>query len=270
MTRKNKKERSKPKALSAYCNPPATAPSKEIQTPSNDINVLPTPTIQAYVVNETYQHDIEQGGQQHQQQQQQQPQQQQQQQVYRPQTNTQFPKTLPKTSLSVRHTTTTTTTESSGDLGPCSFLFNILWLLCSGGLVIATFYFVFAILFTMTIIGAPCGYQLFKLGKLALFPFGSEIYNYRREETSCVGAGCGCIFTLLANIIWLPLGCLLLTLHFLLGFLSFCSIIGIPFAYAHLKLASLAICPFGSETFICGGNTIVEERHEYVTIVNAV
>ena len=165
---------------------------------------------------------------------------------------------------SIRTTTTTTITDT--DLEPCSFMFNILWLVCSGGLIISLIYFTFALLFTMTIVGAPCGYQLFKLGKLALSPFGSELQNYKRDDkSSCIGSSCNCIFILLANLIWLPLGIFLVLLHTILGVISFCSIVGIPFAYAHFRLACLAVCPFGVE--VCGGGRVVEERHEYTTII---
>jgi len=55
-----------------------------------------------------------------------------------------------------------------------SVLLNILWILF-GGLELAIVAFLNGILFCITVIGIPFGKQCFKLAKLALTPFGSEI-----------------------------------------------------------------------------------------------
>ena len=52
--------------------------------------------------------------------------------------------------------------------GAGSFLLNILWLILSG--------LPLAIEHCVTIIGIPFGLQHFKLAKLALMPFGAEVY----------------------------------------------------------------------------------------------
>ena len=51
---------------------------------------------------------------------------------------------------------------------------NILWLIL-GGLVTAIEYFLGGVALCLTIIGIPFGVQCFKLGVLALFPFGREV-----------------------------------------------------------------------------------------------
>lgn len=59
--------------------------------------------------------------------------------------------------------------------GATSFLMNLLWIIFSG-LPLAIESVVMGILLCITIIGIPFGLQHFKLAKLALMPFGSEVY----------------------------------------------------------------------------------------------
>ncbi len=62
--------------------------------------------------------------------------------------------------------------EPGGGLG--SIVLNLAWLLC-GGLVLAFESFVLGIVLCVTVVGIPFGIQHFKIGKLALMPFGAEI-----------------------------------------------------------------------------------------------
>ena len=115
---------------------------------------------------------------------------------------------------------------------------NIIWLVF-GGIFIALQYFVSSILLMITIIGIPFGIQTLKLGVLALWPFGSEIRN-----TEMAG---GCLSTVM-NIIWILIGGIWIAIsHLLFGILFAITIIGIPFAKQHFKLAGLALTPFGKE-----------------------
>ena len=59
--------------------------------------------------------------------------------------------------------------------GAASFLLNIVWLLFSG-LFLALEPVLFGVLLCITVIGIPFGLQQFKLAKLALMPFGAEVY----------------------------------------------------------------------------------------------
>jgi uncharacterized membrane protein YccF (DUF307 family) len=58
--------------------------------------------------------------------------------------------------------------------GCLSTVMNIIWILI-GGLWISITHFVFGLLLAITIIGIPFALQHFKLGMLALTPFGKEI-----------------------------------------------------------------------------------------------
>lgn len=59
--------------------------------------------------------------------------------------------------------------DSAGNL-----LLNILWLIF-GGIEIACLYASIGILFFITIIGIPFGFQCFKIVRLSIMPFGAEI-----------------------------------------------------------------------------------------------
>lgn len=118
------------------------------------------------------------------------------------------------------------------------FLGNILWLIL-GGLVISLYYAFMAILFCITIIGIPFGVQLFKMARLALWPFGRDVRP---------GSNDGGCLSILMNIIWILFGGVeIAMLH--VGFGIFCclTIVGIPFGVQHFKMALLALIPFGKE-----------------------
>lgn len=115
---------------------------------------------------------------------------------------------------------------------------NIIWLLF-GGFFVALEYFISGFLLCLTIIGIPFGLQIFKLGILALLPFGqTTVQTYE--------AG-GCLYILM-NVLWLILGgiCVALT-HLLFGVIFCITIIGIPFGMQHFKMMSLALSPFGRQ-----------------------
>jgi uncharacterized membrane protein YccF (DUF307 family) len=119
-----------------------------------------------------------------------------------------------------------------------SLLGNILWILL-GGIVIFFEYLITGVALCLTIIGIPFGVQAIKLAVLALMPFGREIVS--RPVTS------GFLSTVF-NIIWIFIGGIWICLtHLLLAVLLALTIIGIPFAKQHAKLATLALAPFGKE-----------------------
>lgn len=119
-----------------------------------------------------------------------------------------------------------------------SFFGNIIWLVF-GGLFVFLHYLVSGALMCLTIIGIPFGIQVIKLAQLSLWPFGKDVVDR--------GRGSGCL-ALLMNIVWLFLGGIWIALHHLVWALILAvTIIGIPFAAQHVKLASLALTPFGKE-----------------------
>lgn len=115
---------------------------------------------------------------------------------------------------------------------------NIIWIIF-GGLEIAIGYFIAGLVLCVTIIGIPFGLQVFKLGMVALWPFGTLISSNENMN--------GCL-TVLMNIIWLIVGGLWLAIiHVALGLVFCVTIIGIPFGLQHFKLAGVALLPFGRQ-----------------------
>lgn len=115
---------------------------------------------------------------------------------------------------------------------------NLIWLLF-GGLLVAIEYFIASILLMITIIGIPFGLQSLKMASLALWPFGRNAVSTQNST--------GCLYTIM-NILWLLCGGIWIALtHFFFGFLLAITIIGIPFARQHFKLASVGLTPFGRE-----------------------
>jgi uncharacterized membrane protein YccF (DUF307 family) len=113
---------------------------------------------------------------------------------------------------------------------------NIIWLLF-GGIFIFLEYLVGGLILCLTIVGIPFGIQIFKLSFVALWPFGKKIENNPNSS--------GCL-NVLMNIIWLFFGGIWIALsHAVIGLLLAITIIGIPFAIQHFKLAGLALSPFG-------------------------
>lgn len=113
---------------------------------------------------------------------------------------------------------------------------NIIWLVF-GGFAIFLEYILAGLALCVTIIGIPFGIQAFKLGMLALWPFGQKI-EYMDYAP-------GCLSTVM-NILWLIIGGIWIALtHLLFGILLFITIIGIPWGKQHFKMVSLAITPFG-------------------------
>ena len=118
------------------------------------------------------------------------------------------------------------------------FLGNVIWLVF-GGILISVEYLISSLLLMVTIIGIPFGIQTLKLAIVALWPFGTEI---RMKPGNS-----GCISTLM-NLIWILIGGIWIALtHLVFGVLFAITIIGIPFAMQHFKLAGLALTPFGKE-----------------------
>ncbi len=118
------------------------------------------------------------------------------------------------------------------------FFGNVIWLVF-GGIIISVEYLISSMLLMATIIGIPFGIQTLKLSILALWPFGSEIRSLPSNS--------GCISTLM-NVIWIFIGGIWIAItHLVFGILFAITIIGIPFALQHFKLAGLALTPFGKE-----------------------
>ncbi|AKV55308.1 hypothetical protein BACT_0803 [Bifidobacterium actinocoloniiforme DSM 22766] len=111
---------------------------------------------------------------------------------------------------------------------------NIIWLIL-GGLALAAGWALVGVLLCLTVVGIPLGVQAFKMAKLTLSPFG---------KTVTYGGGLGSI---LANVIWVLLvGWWMAVGYVVAGLANIVTIIGIPFGIQSIKMAQLALMPFGS------------------------
>jgi uncharacterized membrane protein YccF (DUF307 family) len=126
---------------------------------------------------------------------------------------------------------------------PVSILLNILWLLF-GGVWMAAGWVVAAIIMAITIIGLPWARAAFNIAIYTLMPFGQRAVR-RDLLTGETDAGTG-VLGLIGNLIWLILAGWWLALgHLLTAVALAVTIVGIPFAWAHLKLAGIALWPIG-------------------------
>ncbi|MCB0805483.1 MAG: YccF domain-containing protein [Bacteroidales bacterium] len=113
---------------------------------------------------------------------------------------------------------------------------NLIWFVF-GGFVIAIEYLISSLLLMVTIIGIPFGLQTLKLASLALWPFG--------RHPVLLDSAHGPLATIM-NILWLLLGGIWIAVsHALFGLFFYITIVGIPFGNQHLKLAGVALMPFG-------------------------
>ena len=124
-----------------------------------------------------------------------------------------------------------------------SLLLNLLWILF-GGLWMAAGWMLAAIIMAITIIGLPWARAAFNFALYAFLPFGYRAVS-RAEYLGRGDLGTGPL-GVLGNLLWLVLAGWWLALgHVIAAVILGITIIGLPFAWAHLKLAGLALWPIG-------------------------
>ena len=116
---------------------------------------------------------------------------------------------------------------------------NIIWLLL-GGLATGIGWWVAGLLAAITIIGIPYSIAAFRIGTFSIWPFGREVVDRPERDEARK------LLILLGNIVWILLGGIWLALaHLLFALLLAITVIGIPFALQHLKLAHISLAPYG-------------------------
>lgn len=115
-----------------------------------------------------------------------------------------------------------------------SLILNILWLIC-GGLLMAFGWLVAAAIMAITVVGLPWAPAALRIAGFSLLPFGQQAVDRDPGPVSFFG-----------NVIWFVLAGWWLALgHLIIAIPLAISIIGLPFAWAHLKLAGLSLAPVG-------------------------
>ncbi len=138
-----------------------------------------------------------------------------------------------------------------------SLILNILWLIF-GGFFMAVGWVLVAFIMAITIVGLPWFVAAMNMAHLSLLPFGREAVNREvlsgRED---IGTG---PLGVIGNIIWFLFGGIWLALgHILWAVALAVTIIGIPFAFQHVKLAGLALAPIGK--IVINKNNIPAARY---------
>ncbi len=133
-------------------------------------------------------------------------------------------------------------------------ILNILWLVL-GGIWSAIAWFFVGILAAITIVGLPWARSCFMLANYTLWPFGRDVIArdelYGREDLGTGGLG------MVGNVIWFVLaGWWLAVMHLTFAVANAVTIIGLPFAWAHVKLAGASLFPVGKTV---ESNEVVEE-----------
>ena len=120
---------------------------------------------------------------------------------------------------------------------------DVCWIIF-GGFIWPILWGFFGALFCATVVGIPLGKQLFKVAKFSINPFNEEVDVESNFAKNFV-----------ANIIWLPLGFIIMTAYALLGAAFSISLIGAPLGKGYFKLLAISMAPFGIE---------VDKHHEVI------
>jgi uncharacterized membrane protein YccF (DUF307 family) len=113
-------------------------------------------------------------------------------------------------------------------------LLNILWFIF-GGWISGSLWILAGCILAVTIIGLPWTPAAFRLAGFSYWPFGRVLIDRDDGAASC-----------LLNGLWLVLAGWWLALHHIVLAVPLAiSIIGIPFAWQHVKLAAASLTPVG-------------------------
>lgn len=122
-------------------------------------------------------------------------------------------------------------------------ILNLIWFFL-GGFVMGLGWCLAGLVMILTIIGIPWARSCFVLAGFCFFPFGREAID-RDELTGKPDLGTGAL-GFVGNVIWFLVAGLWLAIgHVTSAVANALTIIGIPFAVQHLKLALCALAPIG-------------------------
>ena len=117
---------------------------------------------------------------------------------------------------------------------------NIIWLIL-GGFFMGLAWWLAALLCAITVVGIPWAVAACRIGTFSFWPFGQRVID---KPEGAVAVGLSTLGNLIWAVIfgwWLALG------HLVSAVLCAITIIGIPFALQHIKLAELSLFPYGKQ-----------------------
>ena len=116
-------------------------------------------------------------------------------------------------------------------------LLNLIWLVLAG-FWLAVGYLLAGVVMCLLVVTIPFGIAAFRLAGFVIWPFGRTVVAHPRAGAA----------SLVGNVIWFLLAGLWIAIaHVLTGIALCVTIIGIPFGWANIKLAAVAIAPLGKE-----------------------
>jgi uncharacterized membrane protein YccF (DUF307 family) len=146
-------------------------------------------------------------------------------------------------------------------MSPISLVLNVIWIVC-GGLWMAASWLFAALILAITIVGLPWARAAATLALYNLAPFGrtvvrrDQLEGHETLDTGPLGV--------IGNLVWLVLaGWWLAIEHLVIAAIFAVTIIGLPFAWAHLKLAGLSLWPVGMVVVPSEGASPVVYRRRY-------
>ena len=120
---------------------------------------------------------------------------------------------------------------------------NIIWFVM-GGFFMGLAWWAYGVLAFITLVGIPWGRSCFVIGQFSFWPFGRQTIS-RRVLTGREDLGTGSL-GFLGNLIWIIFAGIWLAIgHLISAVACAITIIGIPFALQHLKLARISLAPVG-------------------------
>ena len=123
------------------------------------------------------------------------------------------------------------------------FILNVLWFI-TGGVIVGLAWVLAGVIMAITIVGLPWARSCFMLARFSFWPFGYDIVT-RDQLYGEHDLGTGTLGTI-GNVIWFVLaGWWLAFGHITAAVVLAISIIGIPFAWQHVKLAVASLFPIG-------------------------
>lgn len=115
------------------------------------------------------------------------------------------------------------------------FILNIIWLL-TAGIWLCIAYTLAGILACLLIVTIPFGMASFRIAGYVIWPFGREVVQ---GNTGALG--------MLGNVVWFVVAGLWLAIgHIATATVQALTIVGLPLAWANLKMIPVTCFPFGS------------------------
>jgi uncharacterized membrane protein YccF (DUF307 family) len=116
-------------------------------------------------------------------------------------------------------------------------LLNVIWLVLSG-FWLALGYAAAGVVMMLLVVTIPFGIAAFRLAGFVLWPFGRTVLT---KSSAGAGSTVGNVLWFLLAGLWIAIG------HVATAVPLALTIIGIPLAWANIKLAAVALAPLGKE-----------------------